>query len=381
MAGSGGGRIAESAKARLRRASLLQNEDYKNLLEQSSVGDVAVQLGKTSYGAILENFSLEGMRRAELEFLLDIAVLAEGVVFRHYMGPADRKLLDLWLENFDIELFKNHFRIKLGTGEWGSADSTQMIRLVSDFHLTLVDQEKLFASSTLKDIMASVRKDSLRNALAEAIPAGRDIADITGQGPEYQKAAFALGMILDRHYFDNLYAAAQWTGGNEGRMLRMLVGTRVDLMNLYWIYRGRRFFNMAPEEALTLIMKVRYHVDFELLTKIAFADPAAYSTILKGTPYGQVFEVDEKDAGLREVQVESNIYRVLFNAVTRVFMSGSSGFQNVAAYLMLKEFEVRDLVAVVEAVRYGLDRGSVGKFLIRTLNTGGPQGTNAKSGD
>jgi V/A-type H+-transporting ATPase subunit C len=71
-------------------------------------------------------------------------------------------------------------------------------------------------------------------------------------------------MILERYYFNNLYADAAGLGGTAGRLLRKLVGTRVDLMNIYWVYRARRFFNMSPEEALTLITKARYHADFNL---------------------------------------------------------------------------------------------------------------------
>ena len=365
--GSGGGRIAESVKARVRRASLLRNEDFKRLLDQGSVSDVAVQLSQGCYASLLKKFNLQEMRRSELEFLLDVAILGEGVAFRHYMGPGYKELLDLWLENFDIELLKNHLRIKLGTEKWEDRDVNKLIELVSDFRLTLVDQEKLFAANSLREILNSVRKDSLRAALMEAVPAGLENIDIAQDTLELRKTAFSIGMILDRHYFDTLYTAMASLRGNEGRMMRDLVGTRVDLMNLYWIYRARRFFNMSPEAALTLIMKVRYHVDFERLTKVAFADPGSLSKVLEGTPYDWVFDVDVKDPGLREVELESNIYKVLWRVAQRVFLSGSLGFQNVAAYLMLKEFEVRDLVAVVEAVRYCFDKSKIDLILIRSL--------------
>ena len=165
--------------------------------------------------------------------------------------------------------------------------------------------------------------------------------------------------------------------------MRMLVGTRVDLMNLYWIYRARRFFGMSPEESLTLIMKSRYRLNFELLTRAAFADPGAIAAALEETPYARVFDAKEpshkpapetadlkaaaRSATLYEVEVERNIYQFLFGVAERVFLSGFSGFQNVAAYLMLKELEVRDLVSVVEMVRYGFDKNRAG-LLVRTLD-------------
>jgi V/A-type H+-transporting ATPase subunit C len=167
-------------------------------------------------------------------------------------------------------------------------------------------------------------------------------------------------------------------------MLRMLVGTRVDLMNIYWIYRARRFFNKSPEEALTLIMKARYRMNFELLTKVAFAEPNGMAAALAGTVYEGVFDAREdsknnaavsedetlKSSALHEVQVERNMYRFLFALAERVLTSGALGFQNVAAYLLLKELEVRDLITVVEAVRYGFDKNRIDMILIRALGRG-----------
>ncbi|MDR2175874.1 MAG: V-type ATPase subunit [Synergistaceae bacterium] len=379
-----GGRIAESSKAKVRKGTLLSREDLRLLLEQTTVGDVALRLGETSYAAVLKGVSLENMRRSELEFLLNVSVLAEGVAFRHYANLEDRKLLDLWLESFDIAMIKEHLRFKMRTAEREQLSPDRMLDIVSDFQLTLVDQEKLLSSSSLRDILASVKKESLRAALSEGIPAGLESV-LADRGPEFQKTMFALGMILDRCYFDSLYAAAAALGGEEGRMMRALVGTRVDLLNLYWIYRARRFFGMSPEESLTLILKARYRVDFGLLTKAAFAPPEAFAPTLAGTPYAAVFgggpapredadssggAASEEDAGLREAAVERRFYRRLLSVVGRVFMSGALGFQNVAAYLMLREFEVRDIVAITEAVRYGFDRSKIDLILIRSLGKG-----------
>ncbi|MDR2527407.1 MAG: V-type ATPase subunit [Synergistaceae bacterium] len=362
---TGGGSIAESVKARIRRGTLIQSEDFRSLLDLSSVGEIAVRLGASAYAALLKGFNLEEMRRSDLEFLLGIAVLAEGVTFRHYAGLSDRKLLDLWLESFDIMLFKNHFRRTMGTGVWGGhMDANRVLGLVSGFRLTLVDQERLLSGATLRDIVAAVRSEPLRAALSEAIPS-RDPSEMSGA--EFQKTSFNAGMVLDRYYFDNLYAAAATLGGVEGRMLRALVGTRVDLMNLYWIYRARRFFNMTPEEALTLLVKARYRADFELLTKAAFAEPRALAAALQGTTYEGIFDVENSSAALREVEIESRISRFLFAVAERVFLAGALGFQNIAAYLTLKELEVRDLVAVVESVRYGFDRSKADLLLVRPL--------------
>jgi V/A-type H+-transporting ATPase subunit C len=158
--------------------------------------------------------------------------------------------------------------------------------------------------------------------------------------------------------------------------MRMLVGARVDLTNLYWIYRARRFFGMSPEEALTLILKARYRADFDILTKFAFAEPDAMDSVLAGTMYSGIFEFGEEDAksiALREMRLESRVSKTLLSAAERVFISGSQGFQNVVAYMTLKEFEIRDITAIMESVRYGFDKNKTAMFLIRTLGSLGKE--------
>jgi V/A-type H+-transporting ATPase subunit C len=382
-----GGRIAEASKARVRKGTLLREAGLRLLLEQAAVEDIALRLKDTCYAAVLDGVALESIRRRELEFLLSVSVLVEGMAFRHYASLEDRKLLDLWLESFDIALIKA--RLRSGTRKTDPErriSPERVLDIVSDFQLTLVDQEKLLSGTSLRDILASVKKESLRAALSEAIPPGFDgmFAERGAESQEiFQKTMFSLGMILDRSYFDSLYAAVSALTGEEGRMTRALVGTRIDLLNLYWIYRARHFFGMPPEEALTLILKARYRVNFELLTKAAFAPVGTFDSILEGTPYAAVFEsaaskgktsreeaVPGEDAALDEFAVQRRLFRQLLFAADRVFLSGALGFQNVAAYLMLKEFEVRDIIAVVEAVRYRFDKSRADLILIRSLGKG-----------
>jgi V/A-type H+-transporting ATPase subunit C len=337
------------------------------MLDLISVNDIAAYLNKSAYAQVLKDLSFERLRRSDLEFLLGVSILVEGLVFKHYASQREKILLDMWLEYFDIMLFKHLFRRKLGTVDWDprlAADKPdRALDVAADYHLTLVDKDKLFLGSTLKDIIMSVKNDRLRADLFEAVPWYDNVS--ATQGLEFPKVGFNTGMILDRYYLDNLYAAVAGFGGTEGRQLRMLVGARVDLMNIYWVYRARRFFNMSPEEALTLVVKARYRADFNLLTKVALAEPDAVKGSLSGTPYASVFEVDIDDKVLREVEIERNVCRFLFSAAQRVFMSGLLGFQNVAAYLLLKELEIRDIIAIVESIRYGFDKNKANLFLIR----------------
>ncbi|GHV44579.1 hypothetical protein FACS1894204_01910 [Synergistales bacterium] len=380
MAFIGGGRIAGSAKARVRRGTLLSPDEMTALLEQQTVPEIAERLRGSSFGVLLNRLSAENVRRGELEFLLDVSVLAEGLAFRPYADAQDRKLLDLWLENFDIELIKNFIRSLVGGGQPEHMSSDRTLEIVSGFRLTLVDQDRLLSANSLREIIASIKKESLRFSLSAVLPPNYEdlsFEDVKNFGKtEFQEAIFSLMMTIDRFHLNALYEAAESVGGQEGRATRMLIGVRVDLTNLYWIYRARRFFGMSPEEALTLILKARYRADFDMLTKFAFAAPDAMASVLSDTIYSGIFEFsedDDKNVALREMRLESRVSKMLLSVSERVLASGSHGFQNIAAYLTLKEFEIRDITAIMEAVRYGFDKNKTAMLLIRTLESLGKE--------
>lgn len=378
MVFSGGGRIALSTKARVRRSELLSSKDFRTLLEQPSVSAVAVSLDATHYGKTLEGLSLDDIRRTELEFRLGTSVLREALAFRSYMGAGYRRLLDLWLQVYDIEFLKGHFRRRFGSDPTATWEEDRMSGLFPDFRSTLLDRNALLAARTTGAMLASIRDERLRAALEETLPLKDDGAEASGE--DACRVSFALGMVLDRYYLDSLYRAVLVVGGMEGRLLARLVGVRLDLVNIYWIYRCRRFFGLSPEQALATVTRSRYHADFNLLSRAAFSELSAWGDVLEGTPYAGIFRSDEAapsietDPSLREAEVELRLCRVLCRVAREMFRSGAPGWHNVGAYLMLKGFEVRDLITVIEAVRYDYDRRRVGRLLILSDPAGGEGG-------
>ena len=368
----GGGRIALSAKARVRRSELLSSKDFRALLEQPSVSAVAASLDATPYGKALEGLSLNDVRRTELEFRLGTSVLREALTFRSYMGAGYRRLLDLWLQVYDIEFLKDHFRRRFGADPTAAQEEERMFGLFPDFRSTLLDRNALLAARTTGAMLASIWDERLRAALKETLPVKDDGTEVSGE--DACRVSFALGMALDRDYFDSLYGAVLPVGGLEGRLLARLVGVRVDLVNLYWIYRCRRFFGLSPEQALATVTRSRYRADFDLLSRVAFSELSAWDGVLEGTPYAGLFRSDEADPSLREAEVELHLCRTLRRVAGDVFRSGAPGWHNVGAYLMLKGFEVRDLITVIEAVRYDYDRRRVGRLLILNDLAGGEGG-------
>lgn len=349
-----GERAAVTAKARVFRGRLLAPEDYFRILALDTVGEVAAYLAKTeAYGRYIPGPSPETIHRVDLEAAITTVPLLEEIPFCRYLGPERSALLRAWGERFDVDLVRRV--INIITAGAGSRESLR--RRIESVPITVADGEKLLAARTLRDVLEAMKGypiyDILEEPMKRAIKQGGSL--------------FRVKMALDSFFMTNILSGGKKLPGSEGRGVRHIFGTRADLINIYWIYRGRRFFSMSPEEALGLTLPVRYRLKFAALSAIAFApDPRSMVSMLRAGPYGEAFgELGEGDAAeVDEMTLEHNLYRVLFRISEAVFRSGQPGVHAVLAYLTLRELEVKDLFTIIECVRYGYDREKTREFLI-----------------
>jgi V/A-type H+-transporting ATPase subunit C len=349
-----GERAAVTAKARVYKGRLLAPADYSQILSLETVGQVGAYLAKTeAYGPYIPGPSPEAIHRVDLEDAITTVPLLEEIPFCRYLGPERTHLLRSWGERFDVDLVRRVINIiSAGTGS-----REGLRRRIASVPITVADGEKLLAARTMREVLESMKGYPLYDILEEPMK----------QAEKQGGSLFRVKMALDSFFMTNILSGGKKLPGSEGRGVRHMFGTRADLINIYWIYRGRRFFSMSPEEALGLTLPVRYRVKFDALSAIAFApDMPSMIDTLRAGPYGEVFgDLGEGSAAeVDEMTLEHNLYRVLFRISEAIFRSGSSGVHTVLAYLTLRELEVKDLFTIIECVRYGFDRDETREFLI-----------------
>ncbi len=349
-----GERAAVTAKARVYKGRLLAPADYARILALETVGEVAAYLAKTeAYGQYIPGPSPETIHRVDLEAAITTVPLLEEIPFCRYLGPERAALLRAWGERFDVDLVRRVINIISA----GAGSREALRRRIASVPITVADGEKLLAARTLREVLEAMKGYPLYNILEEPMK----------RAEKQGGSLFRVKMALDSFFMTNILSGGGKLPGSEGRGVRHIFGTRADLINIYWIYRGRRFFSMSPEEALSLTLPVRYRLKFGALSAIAFApDTPSMIDILRSGPYGDAFgELGENSAvEADEMTLEHNLYRVLFRISGAVFRSGSPGVHAVLAYLTLRELEVKDLFTIIECVRYGYDRDKSREFLI-----------------
>jgi len=140
------------------------------------------------------------------------------------------------------------------------------------------------------------------------------------------------------------------------------------------LFRAMEFYDMTPEEALNRLMPVRFRVTMPVLRELVRAESGErMAEMLKGRfpQYAEIFRAALDDEH-PQLSLEKNIKRYIYVQARRVFGDGPPGFHTAASYYILKEFEITDIIRIIEYVRYGHDRRNAAAYLTRPITvTGG----------
>lgn len=126
-------------------------------------------------------------------------------------------------------------------------------------------------------------------------------------------------------------------------------GAKIDLLNLQWIYRAKKYYNMLPPDISTLLIPIHYRIHVDQLKDLVEAPSVdEFLKLVTRTPY--LRHTDTQTPASIETIYKDCLYR-LYLADRR---SNPYSIATVNTYLFLKEEELDKLTTVLECVRYGL---------------------------
>ena len=354
---TGGEQLSATAKAKVRKGTLLNAEIFRHMLKCQEVSEIAHILKSTYYVNYLP-VDVESLRRDKLELLLMSAITSEVKSFFSSLGHKRHAFLKLWLQRQDIQLIKGRI--------WeifvGKTDSSVEAKVVNEdykdsdiLESSLINKRKLLSSKSIAEVIASIKNEKLVISLEESLKR-------TGTK---MNQTIMLGFTLDAFQNNRIFDAANSFSGKEREGLLSLCGVYIDIINILSIYRGKKYFNISDEIALSMI-HMHYRVNFNKLKTIASLPPPRMWEPLVETLYAALLPTDVENESDDISSVASitrrmrSIQRV--NAL-KIFSTGGAGLHFVIAYIVLRELEILSLSATIEVVRYNYDRSKVEKLL------------------
>jgi V/A-type H+-transporting ATPase subunit C len=337
---------AVNTKVRALESHLLKREDYDALLEMETLQAMVEYLKRrTSYADYLDDIQDKTVSIDMLEVVFKRAMFQRIQGLIHYFTDAYKQLFKTLFMRYEIEDLKLFIRALIR-----KEDLSQILE-----HLVIlginknIDYTQLKRVNTLEGLLEAI-KDTPYSDLIEYY---------MDELP--QKRIFYMEMNLDRFYFKKLLEQVKKLEATDRAVLSEILGKNTDLLNLQWIYRGRKFYGLSAEELLNYTLLGGRYMNYRQLKELCYAKSMEEAiTLMRSGPYG--FLVEGSDF---EVFMELDMERYIYDEFLKLKKSNRMNIIESMVYMHQLEYEVRDLFTIFEANRYGLGKNEVLKYLVR----------------
>ncbi|MCL2683607.1 MAG: V-type ATPase subunit [Synergistaceae bacterium] len=351
--------MAVGVKAHVLYSRLLSTDDYWELLGSDTVTEIGQKLRNTSYGEELNTLP-PNSHRQDFEATIKNALIAQAENFLFHLSSPRDKFFNALLYRHEADNLRSVLRYIAA----GRTDRNELRRRLYLSKQSRISYDNVLSARDFMELSEALRNTQYHKVLAEPL---RRLH--TGE----ESSLFPLEMALDIFVEQSQYKALKKLESAERDRLLPIFGVRADLFNLYILYRAIEFYNMTPEETLNRLLPSRFRVTMPILRELVRAESGrdVADMITKRFPkYARLFSPVSDDESPC-LSMERNIKRYIYMQASRVFNGGPPGFHTAVSYYVLKEYEITDIIRIIEYVRYGHDRHYAAEYLTRPITESG----------
>lgn len=335
---------AVNTKVRVLKSRLLSNKDYVNLIQEKSIKEQIDYLkDRTVYGNVLKDIEeFPDIQKIEIELKKYLIIQLEKII--RYFSQEYKDFYKAMLLRYEIENLKLYLR---------SIERNDKLPDVACFFSKYITFNCKNIKNTT-DISEFV--ENLKGTIYyDVLMPYKDADD--------SRILFYMEMNLDRLYFSEIKAKSEKLNKFDRIAIEDLLGENIDLLNIEWIYRGIKFYNLFPEELINYLLPYGKEFKYKELKRMCYSDIDELKDIILNSRYSFLFDT-QKDVDL---YMERRIERYLYYKFKETFKKGNLSVLIPIAYIHLLEFEIRDIISILEAKRYGLTLQETTDYLVKKI--------------
>ena len=329
---------AVAAKIRAMYGNRLREEDFAYLAACKSVSAATAFLkAHPAWSLILDEAAPADIHRGQLERMLRNSLLEEYQRIFQFLTSEDHPLMKYPLLRFEIEQILSFLRLmRSGAPQEYRYSPPSFFQQKSKINFPAFSQCTDYTS-----FLEILRPTDFYPVLAP-------LASPSEPLPAYPM----VDHVLESYFFSTMLSAIdRYYHGTVRKTLESSVAMQVDILNIIHAIRLRRFLSDRHADISGYLIPFYFHITQEWIGKVYSApDEDAVSLLLSSSDYRKVF------ASYTEETIEENYYRALYEFNIRHIRTGVPNVYTPMAYLYLKEIELKDLITVIECIRYGVSQ-------------------------
>lgn len=336
---------AVAAKVRAMYGKCLTNADFDNLLSSTGMGGICGYLKEHSYSDVLADVSENDVHRGMLEFRIICKLESEYNRLYKFVDAHQQVILDYWFMRREVNYLKHNIRNLFNReSELAHMPDPEEFSAFFQNHTSL-DTQMCRNADSIEDFIAACKGTIYERFLKRAAAVSSDY--------------FSIAMGLDALYYDAYWHECSKLRAHERTALERLIGSEIDMLNIIWIYRGKKYFKFSDEMIYTYLLPVNYRLTENTIKQLVSAKTVEEMVAAAGnTGYKRLFR--RLSDGF---YIEENLRRDMYKLAKSVFRTSPDTVAGLVAYLDLKEFEILNIVRVIEGIRYGLNKEALKKHI------------------
>jgi V/A-type H+-transporting ATPase subunit C len=328
---------AVSAKVHALYGHRMTEEDYRQLTSKKTVPEAAAFLqAHPGYRSQLAGLNTSNIHREALENAMRSAYVDEYRRIFSFMSMEDKDLMQFLLYRAEQDAILTAMR---------QLTSTHMLEptMVWDPVLrkkSTLDAEALEKTTCFADIVHAAEHSIYGSTLQRILV-----------GDSKTPTQSFVDNMMQITYFSQLYkTVGKRYSGDAKKLLRQSLDNETDLINLVQFLRLKKHFTQEDVQRYSFPLPNSAKLKKEYIQQLIAAPDydSAFQLILDG-PYGKLFR------SIAPLGLEAYLYTLQYQFARRQLRAAAPTIYTPIAYLTLKEIELRNIISIIECIRYGGD--------------------------
>lgn len=325
-----------TTKVKAMQAKLLTDQDFENIANLHSVPEAVEYLkGKPAYAEALGKMDDTLYHRGNVEKVLGQSLYADYTRLYRFAGMRQKKFMRGFWKRYEIDLINYCLRIV-----FNHYDVPFDINYKKEYFdkYSQLDVDKMIASRNIQELVESLKDTEYYEPLTPV----KDKQDAT---------LYDYEILLEQHFFKNAWTKQRKAlDKQEQEIFKRDCGMKIDLLNLNWIYRAKKYYNMLAPDIYLMVIPIQYRIrpdEFKAMVEAPSLEQ--FLQLLSNSYYEKRFHAMAQSENMEE------FYRA---CIHNLYMSDRRknpySLATVNTYLFLKEEEIDRLITALECIRYGL---------------------------
>ena len=323
-----------TTKVRAMRGRLIKQEQYEKIAGLKTVSEMVELLKNTKgYGEVFKGIVAEDMHRGNMEKLMLCSKYEDYEKIYRFANMEQRRYMSLHFLKYEIDILKQ-----------------AIVHAINPDHAESLDGiHEIIGKYSRLDIKAVCEATHIRD-IVEATK-GTIFYDTLKVVSNYQKPTeFDYEIALDLFFFNYVWKKGKKQfKGDELKSVSMNIGTEADTLNIMWIHRTKRYYELSAEQIYAMIIPVYYKLNkSHIKSMVEATDENEFFDALSKTYYGKYVSDESFKEGNAGKVFETYITR----CYRKLFKLDPYSLSAINAYLKDKETEIKHVITMAECIRY-----------------------------